>query len=362
MTKIIFCHLLNDYSGSPRVLSDVISVAKTNGYSVELYVGGGEGFLSEYLSETSYYQYKRYHNKYLTLLSYCISQVDLFFKLLKYKNQDVAIYVNTLLPFGAALAGKLLRKKVIYHIHETSIRPVALKKFLKFIVRFTSAHNIFVSRFLAKSERVYGVQDTCIYNTLPKTIEESAKLFTYSPMREDKFTVLMICSLRSYKGLLEFISVARTLEDNDTFKFNLVLNATSEEIDVFFSGLYVPSNVQFFSSASNVIPYYLKASVLLNLSHIDKWQETFGLTILEAMSFGVPCIVPPVGGPLELVEDDQEGYLISSEFPDQIAAKLKLLFSQPETCIRLSTQAKIKAMTFSRLSFEKEIIGVINAI
>ena len=34
------------------------------------------------------------------------------------------------------------------------------------------------------------------------------------------------------------------------------------------------------------------------------------MTILEAMPYGIPSIVPNVGGPLELVTDDYNGYCV----------------------------------------------------
>ena len=58
MKKIIFIHLLNDYSGSPKVLSQVVNIAKKNGYEFELYTGKSEnGFLSGLASKYNYYFY-----------------------------------------------------------------------------------------------------------------------------------------------------------------------------------------------------------------------------------------------------------------------------------------------------------------
>ena len=107
--KIIFTHLLNDYSGSPKVLSQVIKAVQKDGCEVELYTGkSDDGFLSGLTDNHHHYFYKRFENKYLTLVTFMLSQVSLFFKLLIHRNEDVVIYVNTMLPFGAGLAGKLM--------------------------------------------------------------------------------------------------------------------------------------------------------------------------------------------------------------------------------------------------------------
>ncbi len=58
MKKIVFVHLLNDYSGSPKVLSQVIRVGQNSGYEVDLYTGRSEdGF-------------KLYYEKSLTFICY----------------------------------------------------------------------------------------------------------------------------------------------------------------------------------------------------------------------------------------------------------------------------------------------------
>ena len=40
--------------------------------------------------------------------------------------------------------------------------------------------------------------------------------------------------------------------------------------------------------------------------------ETFGLTILEGMAYGLPALIPPVGGITELVEHGRSGYWTNS--------------------------------------------------
>ncbi|MGO9556863.1 MAG: glycosyltransferase family 4 protein [Syntrophobacteraceae bacterium] len=62
------------------------------------------------------------------------------------------------------------------------------------------------------------------------------------------------------------------------------------------------------------IPYerkttlYSAADIFISLS--DNYQETFGITILEAMSHGLPVIASDFNGYKELVEDSSTGFLI----------------------------------------------------
>lgn len=362
MKKIIFFHLLNDYSGSPKVLSQVIEAVSSKGADVELFLGGkgGDGFLSSVPCVQRRYFYKRFENKYLTLLSYSLSQLMLFFRLISYRKSSTVFYVNTLLPFGAALAGKLLGIKVFYHIHETSIRPKPLKLFLRWVVERCSSKNIFVSHFLADAERFPAVESRVIYNAIPQEMARIAAHHTYHAQPNDKFSVLMICSLKAYKGVGEFVKIASLAAHNKQIEFNLVLGASDSEVAEFFSGISLPENLTIVSRCEDVVPYYQKANVLLSLSKPKEWVETFGLTILEALSFGVPCIVPPVGGPVELVTDGKEGYLMDSSQVEDISARVEFLQKNPEVCFRLSAAAKLKSLSFSVDNFENSVLGVFN--
>ncbi len=65
-----------------------------------------------------------------------------------------SFYINTMLPVGAGLVGKFTRKRVYFHIHETSISPLIFKKFLRFLIQRTADKIIFVSKYLKDVERL----------------------------------------------------------------------------------------------------------------------------------------------------------------------------------------------------------------
>lgn len=361
MKKIIFIHLLNDYSGSPKVLSQVIRAIQKNGSDIELYTGkSNDGFLSDLTNQHHYFFYKRFNNKYLTLVTYTLSQLSLFFKLLKYRNEDVIFYINTLLPFGAGLAGKFIGKPVIYHIHETYIKPQLLKTFLRFIVQKTASKIIFVSKSLQEIDPFPTKREYTVYNALPNDFVQITSVHNNTNEDNNIFNVLMVCSLKVYKGVNEFVTVAQLCETFNNITFTLVLNAELSEINPYFSAMPLPKNLTIIPRQSDVVHYYQKASLLLNLSHIDECIETFGLTIIEAMVFGIPVIVPPVGGPAEIVHDGIEGYCISSYKTNLISEKIKELSQDKMLYSKLSSNAKKRSADFSEEVFEKQLIKVLD--
>lgn len=363
MKQIIFVHLLNDYSGSPKVLSQVINAHKEQGVEISLFTGkSSTGFLSNCSKKHQYYFYQRFQNRYGTLFSFVASQIHLFFKLLSYRNKEVTLYINTMLPFGAAVFGKIFGKRVYYHIHETSITPAGLKRFLRFIVQKTASKIIFVSNSVKKLEPFTTIEQHVVYNAVTEDFYKLASEHQYQVKQENGgFNVLMICSLRAYKGVDEFIEIAKQCSSFKQLRFTLILNVAQKEIETYFSSVTIPENVIIKATQKDLHSFYTQASLVLNLSRIDQWVETFGLTIIEAMSYGIPVIVPPVGGPAELVTDAVEGYLISSYEVETIAQKIIELSKNESKCLEFSKQARKRALDFNETNFNKNIIDAIHA-
>ena len=64
------------------------------------------------------------------------------------------------------------------------------------------------------------------------------------------------------------------------------------------------------------------------------------MTITEAMSCGIPVIASDVGGVRELVEDGVTGYLAEAGNAEDLAAKIRLLCGDPETCRKMGETGK----------------------
>lgn len=153
MTRIICFHLFNDYSGSPKVLKIVLEGLLKKGYQINLITSTG-GALDELLyyknlSKHSY-PYRFSNNPIVTMLRYCMVQLYTFiltFRWLFYK--DMAFYINTLLPVGPALAGRIMGKRVVYHYHENAFVKGTFYKVLATIMQKLAHEIICVSEYQA---------------------------------------------------------------------------------------------------------------------------------------------------------------------------------------------------------------------
>ena len=168
----------------------------------------------------------------------------------------------------------------------------------------------------------------------------------------------MLCSLKEYKGVNEFVELAQRLSG---YRFVLVLNASEKAIKQYFSGQKLPDNLIVFPSQKNVHTFYQEAHLVLNLSHPEKWVETFGMTLLEAMAYGVPVIAPPVGGPVELVTDGFNGYQTHQADLNKLAMQVTTLANDKELYTKMSSNAIFVSKKFTVDVFRQRLEEIVLA-
>ncbi|GMQ26688.1 hypothetical protein Aoki45_33710 [Algoriphagus sp. oki45] len=354
--KLIFFHLLNNFTGSPQVLRSVIETAVKAGYQIELYTSSAQGFLSG-ISGIKYRRnyYKRYPNRWITLFTFFSSQLLLLGVLLRHLGEKSAFYTNTILPFSAIMAGRLMGKTVITHVHENEVNPKILDRFLFWWVRHFSTKKIVVSDFLKSNPKLGNREIHLLPNVVNARISEKAAPVSWT---SDTFTVLMLASLRPYKGINDFVKLSNQLPQ---IRFILVLSDLEEEVVKWKNDLILGSNIEIFPVQEDVIPFYQKSHLLLNLAHPEHWLETFGMTVLEGFCFGLPAIVPTKGGVAELVENDVNGYKIDYIDANLIEGKIQDLAKNPELWERLSYGAFEASKKYSLPEFERKVIEILNS-
>lgn len=362
---IVFAQLYNDRSGSARVLCSVIAPLGKLDKQRLLYIGSeGEGLLSDVEVPRVKYWFRRTRFRPLRGLAFFFSQFCLFARLLFDRRipPGAIIYVNTLLPFGAALYGKFTARPVIYHIHESSVRSGPMLWLLTAIVRLTSTLNIYVSDSHRRGLPIPGVPARTIANALDDGFVTRALAHSYRHRHNGRFNILMIATLRDYKGVPELLDLAGSLADRPDVHFDLLVNEDGAGIARYFTERELPGSVQVHPGTNDTSAFYQNASLVVNLSRIDQVVETFGMTILEAMTYGIPVIVPPEGGPTELVTPGIEGYWIDSREGKQLRDRVLWLADSPQVCVALSTAAREKAGLFNGDRYAGQIREAIGGI
>lgn len=322
--RTLFFHPKNDYTGSTRVLVNILEMEYANQQVFVVVNNIKEGFLSQ-LSNVKIIPiyYPLYKGNRIFLVTPILWRIHAFYLAFKYSFKVDAFYINTIVPYYAAIVGAIRRKKIIYHIHEKFVVKNCYTKVSEWVFNHTTATRIFVSKYL---EEQYPIRKGCPsivkYNLLPKSFLDKVNVV---PIEErHRNTIIMIASLSKVKGLFTYVDVARKMPD---YRFVLILSADKEKIENFFVET-LPNNLTIYPSQSDIHPFLQKADLMLNLSIPSLWIETFGMTILEAMAYGIPSIVPNVGGPTELIIDGYNGYCIDVTNVDEIVFSIERIMQE----------------------------------
>ncbi|MCU0321511.1 MAG: glycosyltransferase family 4 protein [Chitinophagaceae bacterium] len=357
--RIFVVHLLNDYSGSPNVCKQVVNVLIKSNYKVTIITSSkkNNGFLSD-IKDANYkiIPYKWSTNKFITLSRYLFSQIICFLYLIKEINKNEILYVNTILPLGALIAGKIRSARTICHIHEDLNKKNLAIKIQTKIIKLTSTEIIFVSNYVAKAME-FGVAKTNILYNCVSDDYFFEEINDNSKDKTDQFRVAMACSFKKYKGVVEFINLAKLIPE---FKFHLILNTNHEELNYFKESIKFPSNIIIDVNVKQVKNLLKNADLILNLSIPKLFVETFGLSLIEGMALGKPVIAPPLGGPTEFVENGKNGFLIDSSDTEELRRKIIYLASDIEFYSYLSENAKKTAERFSTSNFKKGLLDILD--
>lgn len=364
MKKIVCFHLYNDYSGSPKVLATTLNeILQKRNWQIEIVTSDGNGALSEFSNSDKVkfvkYRYTFSDNHLKTFFSYLRVQILTFFAALKYMtDKDAVFYINTLLPTGPAIAGKLTGKKVIYHYHENAGAKGRFYKILSRLMQTVADKIICVSEY---QKSFLKKKDKCVVipNALPHGFVSA---FENHPGENfERKTVLMLSSLKTYKGTAEFFKLASMLPE---YKFVIVINDEKANIDKYISrqNLRISSNIEIYDRQKDTTIFYKRASVVLNLTDKEKAIETFGLTALEAMTAGLPVIVPTAGGIAEMVEDGIDGYKTDVGELEKICFQIKQMLTDKDLYEKLSKNALLKAGSFDSEKTTDKIICLLEKV
>lgn len=326
MKRILYVHPYNNFTGSTKVLSDVIKSRHRDLTEVTVITETSQnGFLSNLGLKLINVPIIRWHNRAIPILTPLIWGMSGFLKTLKIINKFDAVYVNTILPGYAAIVARLYGKPVIYHVHEKYV-DWNLKGWLgELIFRNIKSHRIFVSEYVkTQYPKKHNCKCEVVYNKLGEDFIKKVHIIPVEQHRRNQ--ILMLATFQEGKGLNVLFEVARLLPEK---KFTLVLSSSYDEIKRKLK-LKAPQNISIYPKQSDIHPFYQNADIILNLSNPKYIIETFGLTILEGMAYGLPAIVPDKGGPKEVIENGMTGYSIDVTNPNEVAKHINLCLEEHE--------------------------------
>ena len=157
-----------------------------------------------------------------------------------------------------------------------------------------------------------------------------------APGLKDHSYCIMIGSYEKHKGhnfLLKAFHIAQTQIPN----LKLLVYGDGDitdlkKIETEIQNSNLENQVELYSFNDNVKEVLRNSSILLVPS---QGLESFGLTIIEAMSMRIPVVATNVGGIPEVLGDNCGGYICSKDDPAQFASRIVQIISDPDLAVKI---------------------------
>ena len=251
----------------------------------------------------------------------------LFFKV-KYNGFDVVIsngYVDFLLL--KLLTNKSVRVAIVHHLCidvRRLLRPKIMESLRnlgkeenfavimeKIIIKkadyiFTVSNttkNKLKEEYIVNNDKIFvfpnGIKWRNINNLcLNKKDKDNLKLLFVGRLEERKGLLFLINSLAIYKGKYKEKFILNVVGSGDINKYKTNIEKLNLDKEIIFRG---------YLSDKELDGYYRGSDIFI----IPSQMEGFGLTILEAIQFGIPIIGTNRGATPEILKDYNRGFLVS---------------------------------------------------
>ncbi|MBO4899422.1 MAG: glycosyltransferase family 4 protein [Lachnospiraceae bacterium] len=172
--------------------------------------------------------------------------------------------------------------------------------------------------FDTPKEKIRLIYNGTDLSRFPMKDEVSAPDETSAPSG-DKLNLIFVGRLIPEKGVQDVLTTLSKMHDFK-YHFNIVGDGPyREELETLSRELDLQDKVEFLGSRDDV-PELLSASDVF--IHMPRWEEGFGIAIIEAMSKGLICICAQSGAIPEIITDKVNGFLVEKGNPDQLAETL----------------------------------------
>ncbi len=277
-------------------------------------------------------------------------------KIIKKERIDI-VHVNGLLALQAAVAARIVKKPIVWHLIST-IYPKSLVLLLRpFITRWANKI-VFVTHktvfyYLGKKYQkekvkiIYEPVDTKYFDIFD--IKEAPEEKKTNVMEEfgipiDHKVIGFVGNITHQKGLEYFIRVANEVKKQSRLKTKFLIVGENPEghegyynkLKILIKKLQLENDVIFTGKVS----YLQDILSIMDIFLITSIAEGTPLVILEAMSMEKPVVATDVGGVSEQVVDGETGIIVPSKNPKVIAEAVIYLLEHPEEISRMGKKGR----------------------
>lgn len=272
--------------------------------------------------------------------------------LIKEKSIDI-VYTNTSVIFVGGISAKICKVKSVWHIRE-----IIKSKYERFIV--SKIVNIFSDYIIANSkataEAISKNKDKVkvVYNAIDieknsglEDIDEVYKEVAATIVKSNnKIKIGMAGRINRWKGQKLFVDMAKLVsEENDNVEFLIAGDVYKGEDYILddLKGYILESGVKdkigLLGQVDNMSNFYKKLDIFV-LPSIQ--PEPFGLVVIEAMNNKLPVVATNHGGPVEIIDNNIDGFLVDYKDAREMAQVVNKLIKDKELRNYIATNAEKK--------------------
>ena len=276
-------------------------------------------------------------------------------KIIKYLiNSDAKIIISTRYEFSKLL-NKYGRKDTLkiseQHVYDISDKYIAKLNKLKNIDYLMPVSKNLLDEYKGKVHIKMQYIPLAL-NYYPKDDELS---------QVNNKNLIAIGRLDKVKGFADLITIMDILVDKDSeIKLNIFGDGPEKEsLQELIKEKHLEKNIKLWGFKKyTFIKDYLKSSSLYLMT---SFEESFGLVVIEAMSYGIPCIAfDSAKGVLDVINEDN-GYLISNRDIELYTKTILEYFElSSKDRKKISTEARLTATKYSFDNVQKEWLKFIN--
>lgn len=235
---------------------------------------------------------------------------------------------------------RLFHKKFILHFHNKGVSEYSQRPYTHWVYRrnFKKAKVILLAKELQKDVKQFVSSDSIFFlpNGIPSTINEAEyhKVLLQRNQTKRKVRFLFLSNMLTEKGIWVLLKACQLLKEGKReFECHYVGNTGDVSLNLFRKsvealGLQNRVFVHGPKYGKDKKAYFTQSDVFVFPTYYH--GETFGLVLLEAMEYGLPCISTFEGGIPSVVEDAKTGFLVPQRDANVLSDKMAYFIEHPE--------------------------------
>lgn len=166
-----------------------------------------------------------------------------------------------------------------------------------------------------------------------------------------------------WKGIREFLEAARLIATRLPQARGFIVGGHSDGDEAFYNSMLQLSQELGLSDKVIFTGYRRDVPALMKFMdvvvHASNTPEPFGMVVIEGMAMGKPVVATRAGGPLDIIDQGETGYLVEVGNAKALAEAVAVLLQQPALREKMGRLARLRVEErYSNEQFASKMIAI----